>query len=130
MKQVMTLPKEPNYLAPDGSEIRLLPTVNGGGLALCELPVGGVSKPVYHRTVEEIWYFLEGKGEVWRKQADEPGDVVEVYHGISLTIPTGTQFQFRNTGVTPLKFIIATIPGWPGEQEAVAVPAGRWAVPE
>jgi quercetin dioxygenase-like cupin family protein len=62
------LPEKADYLAPDGSEIRLLPTMNGGGLAHCTLPPGGVSKPVYHRTVEEIWYCIKGDGEVWRKQ--------------------------------------------------------------
>ena len=29
------LPKDYDYLAPDGSEIRLLPEVAGGGLAHC-----------------------------------------------------------------------------------------------
>jgi mannose-6-phosphate isomerase-like protein (cupin superfamily) len=27
-------------------------------------------KPVYHLTVEQIWYCIAGDGEVWRKQAD------------------------------------------------------------
>jgi mannose-6-phosphate isomerase-like protein (cupin superfamily) len=42
---------------------------------------------------------------------------VDFYPGISLTIPTGTGFQFRNIGETPLKFIIAAMPPWPGEEE-------------
>ena len=25
------------------------------------------SSPVAHRSVEELWYILEGQGEVWRK---------------------------------------------------------------
>jgi len=36
---------EPSYLAPDGSEIRLLPNVRGGGLSHCTLPAGGFLKP-------------------------------------------------------------------------------------
>ncbi len=45
-----------DYLAPDGSEIRLLPNVNSGGLCHCTLPVGGVSKPVCHRSMAAYRY--------------------------------------------------------------------------
>lgn len=114
------LPEKYDYPAPDGSEIRLLPEVDGGGLAHCTLPPGGVSQAHKHKTVEEIWYFLSGEGEVWRKQGEQE-DVVDVSSGVSLTIPTGTHFQFRNTGREPLRFVIATIPPWPGEDEAVRV---------
>jgi len=99
--------------------------MNGGGLAHCTLPVGSTSKPVYHRTVEEIWYFFEGQGQVWRKQ-DDREKVVDVHPGLSLTIPTETHFQFRNTGTEPLKFISVTMPPWPGEDEAVALEEGKW----
>jgi hypothetical protein len=51
-----------DYLAPDGSEIRLLPEVGGGGLCHCILPVGKVSKAVSHKTVDEICYFLSCQG--------------------------------------------------------------------
>jgi mannose-6-phosphate isomerase-like protein (cupin superfamily) len=54
--------------APDGSEIRLLATEAQGATraSLCEvrLPAGATSRPVFHRTVEEIWYVLEGRGRV------------------------------------------------------------------
>ncbi|MEK6283898.1 MAG: hypothetical protein AABN95_26395 [Acidobacteriota bacterium] len=36
--KLKTLPEQYDYLAPDGSEIRLLPDVSGGGLAHCRLP--------------------------------------------------------------------------------------------
>lgn len=58
-----------DYLAPDGSEIRLLPTMKGGGLCHCTLPAGKTSSPVAHRQVEEIWFVISGDGEVWRKNA-------------------------------------------------------------
>jgi len=119
------LSEQYDYPAPDGSEIRLLPTIkNRGGLAHCTLPPGGVSSALTHRTVEEIWYFLSGQGEVWRKQGDRE-ECVDVAARVSLTIPLGTHFQFRNTGDEPLCFLIATMPPWPGEQEAVRVP-DRW----
>lgn len=116
--------KDYDHLAPDGSEIRLLSAVKGGGLAHCTLPKGKISAPVVHQTVEEIWYFLNGQGQVWRKfGAFERID--EVYSSVSLTIPLGTSFQFRNTGADDLCFIIVTIPNWPGPQEAVTV-QGFW----
>jgi mannose-6-phosphate isomerase-like protein (cupin superfamily) len=122
--EIKILPEKYDYLAPDGSEIRLLLDLKGGGLAHCTLPSGGVSSAVKHKTVEEIWYFLEGTGQVWRKQGDQNG-VVDLNPGVCVTIPVGTHFQFRNTGDGPLRFIIATTPPWPGEEEASTVD-GRW----
>jgi mannose-6-phosphate isomerase-like protein (cupin superfamily) len=118
------LPEEYDYPAPDGSEIRLLSQADGGGLAHCTLLVKGVSKLVAHKTVEEIWYFISGRGEVWRK-LDEMEAVTEVESGTSQVVPTGASFQFRNTGEEPLCFIIATIPRWPGAEEARPA-EGRW----
>jgi mannose-6-phosphate isomerase-like protein (cupin superfamily) len=113
-----------DYLAPDGSEIRLLPEVGGGGLCHCTLPPARVSKAVRHKTVNEIWYFISGKGQVWRKQGESEA-VDEVRQGTSLTIPCTTLFQVRNIGDESLCFLIATIPRWPGEDEAVEV-EGHW----
>ena len=110
--ETKVLAEDYDYLAPDGSEIRLLPTMNGGGLCHCTLPPGGVSAPVSHKTVEEIWYFLEGLGQVWRKQGDV-ASVVDVHPDVSLTIPVETHFQFRNTGNQPLRFVITTMPSCP-----------------
>jgi mannose-6-phosphate isomerase-like protein (cupin superfamily) len=119
------LSEDYDYLAPDGSEIRLLPTFDAGGLAHCLLPPAGVSSPVRHRSVEEVWFFLDGVGEVWRRRGDDER-VVQVHPGRSLGIPSGVAFQFRNTGSEPLRFLIATMPQWPGPDEAEAVRDGRW----
>lgn len=116
---------EYDLLAPDGSEIRLLHNLSGASVVHCALPVGAVSIPVRHRTVEEVWFFLAGEGQVWRKQG-ERDLVLEVHAGVSLTIPLGTQFQFRNTGDVPLEFIITTTPPWPGADEAIVLEAERW----
>ena len=116
---------EYDVLAPDGSQIRLLHQLDGASVAHCTLPVGAVSIPVEHRSVEEAWFFLAGTGQVWRKQGERE-QVLEVSPGISLTIPLGTQFQFRNSGDIALEFLIATAPPWPGEDEAVLLDAGCW----
>ena len=118
------LPEAYDALAPDGSEIRLLKDVEGGSLVHCVLRPGHTSMAVRHRTVEEIWHFLSGIGEFWRKLNDiEIVDVVAA--GTSLTIPLGAHFQFRNTGKVPLVLIIATMPPWPGNEEAIRV-ADYW----
>jgi mannose-6-phosphate isomerase-like protein (cupin superfamily) len=113
-----------DYIAPDGSEIRLLAEGLGGGLSHCMLPQGSVSKAVAHQTVEEIWYCICGHGQVWRKWGDAEL-TINVSPGSSLTIPKSTVFQFRNTGDAPLCFVIATIPRWPGPEEAIPQP-GKW----
>ena len=119
------LAKEYDTLAPDGSEIRLLSTTSRGSMVHCTLNPGETSAAVAHRTVEEVWYFLEGTGQVWRRKGDEER-VVDVAPGASLSIPVGAHFQFRTTGDHPLRFVIVTMPPWPGEHEAYRVP-GRWA---
>jgi mannose-6-phosphate isomerase-like protein (cupin superfamily) len=113
-----------DVLAPDGSEIRVLPATARASLAHGTLPPGGVSLAVTHRTVEEIWYAIEGQAEVWRKHGDHE-EVVTVGPGVALTIPLGTHFQFRTIGDQPFRFILCTIPPWPGPEEAVRVP-GNW----
>lgn len=113
-----------DYLAPDGSQIRLLSNGRNGGLCHCTLPAGATSAAISHATVEELWYFVGGVGEVWRSGLGEH-EYTQVEPGTSLVVPVRTAFQFRNTGDVPLVFIIATVPRWPGPQEAVAE-RGPW----
>ena len=124
------LPERPDVLAPDGSAVRILLRLSGGSMAHFELPAGQVSKAVTHRTVEEIWYVLEGEGEVWRQAADGEAQTVRVTPGTALTIPLGCRFQFRCTGDGALRFLCVTTPPWPGEQEAIVeAEAGAWQAP-
>jgi mannose-6-phosphate isomerase-like protein (cupin superfamily) len=115
--ELMSLPQSYDHIAPDGSEIRLLPTTPTGGLAHCTLGPGKTSKPKRHFRVEEIWFFLKGEGEVWRKYGSA-ASVIPVSAGTALTIPYQTHYQFRNTGKDPLEFVIVTLPAWPGPEEA------------
>ena len=116
------LPSQRTAVAPDGSDVRVLLGLAGGGMAHFELPANQVSRAVTHRTVEEIWYF--GRGEMWRSQ-DGRSALVDVYPGICLTIPLGTHFQFRSLGGEPLTAIGVTMPPWPGDGEAIPV-TGAW----
>ena len=111
-------------IAPDGSEVRLLATLKGGGLAHFTLPAGAVSKAVAHRSVEEIWYFLSGEGAMWRA-AEGKEKIEPIRAGDCVSIPVGTSFQFRADSGGPLVFVAVTMPPWPGEGEAAAV-EGMW----
>lgn len=120
------LAAEPDVIAPDGSEIRLIPGPRNGmaSLAHCTLSAGHVSKAVQHQTVEEVWHFLTGSGELWRSIEDLE-QVQSVHPGMSVTIPLGTHFQFRSTSEDDLTFLLVTTPPWPGDAEAVRV-ADHW----
>jgi len=111
-------------VAPDGSDVRLLPQTERGSMAHFSLAPGAISKAVAHRTIEEIWFFLGGRGRIWRR-LDEQEEVVDVYEGVSITIPTGTHFQFRSDSDKPLQAVAITMPPWPGEDEAYEV-EGIW----
>jgi mannose-6-phosphate isomerase-like protein (cupin superfamily) len=118
------LPAAPTTIAPDGSAVRVLLELAGGGMAHFELAPGETAKAVCHRTVEEIWFILSGTGEMWREQAGR-GEVAALTPGVCLTIPVGTRFQFRALGPEPLAAVAVTMPPWPGEDEAIMI-EGPW----
>lgn len=121
----------PDAIAPDGSLIYYrVDAAQRASLVEVVLPEGGVSRPVAHRTVEEIWYFLEGEGEVWLRDPDtERPSVKAVRPGDRVVIPTGHHFQFRSTGAGDLRFLCYTSPPWPGDDEAIRLAAGGWPAP-
>jgi len=101
------LSRERDAMATDGSDVRILQALSGGALAHFSLAPGHTSTAIVHRTVEEIWYFLSGRGEMWRKQ-DRREEVVSVEAGVCVTIPLGTHFQFRSIGNEPLTALATT----------------------
>ena len=112
------LPANPDYEAPDGSEIRLLLDTDAGGIAHARIAAGAVSRAVVHQTVDEIWYVLSGLGDLWRLgPAGE--ETVSINGETCLTIPHGIRFQFRARSSSPLEVLIGTFPRWPGADEAV-----------
>jgi len=116
---------EPDVVAPDGADVRVLGGVGRGGMAHFELAAGQVSVPVRHRTVDEIWYFVDGRGEMALRHGDVE-EVVAVGPGMCVTIPVGTRFQFRASDAGPLAAVGVTMPPWPGDGEAVRAD-GPWA---
>jgi mannose-6-phosphate isomerase-like protein (cupin superfamily) len=93
-------------------------------MAHFSLAPGVTSRAVTHRTVEEIWFVVSGRGEMWRASA-RGEEIVALEPDLALTIPRGARFQFRATGSGPLTIVGVTMPPWPGDDEAVAVD-GPW----
>jgi mannose-6-phosphate isomerase-like protein (cupin superfamily) len=116
--------------APDGSDVRVLTRLaDSVSMAHFEIGPGQTSVAVHHRSVGELWFVLRGRGAMWRRDAAGGEEVVELRAGTSVSIPLGTQFQFRSFGHEPLSALGVTVPGWPidpaAPDEAIAV-RGRW----
>ncbi len=120
----LTLPLDPTVVAPDGSDVRVLLGLQAGGMAHFQLAAGQTARAVVHRTVEEVWYVVGGRGEMWRR-AGEREEVTVLEPGVCLTIPLGTHFQFRAAPDQTVSAVAITMPPWPGPDEAVWV-AGPW----
>lgn len=114
-------------IAPDGSEVRFLAGVTRGGMASFSIGPGEVSIAVRHRTVEELWVFTRGRGEMW---ISPDGDISRlaavVQAGDSVRIPVRASFQFRSLGEEGLTAVGVTMPPWPGDGEAIRT-VGPWA---
>jgi mannose-6-phosphate isomerase-like protein (cupin superfamily) len=118
------LPTNPDVRAPDGSDVRVLLSLAGGGMAHFTLEEGSTSVAVHHRTVEELWYVLSGHGQMWQRRGGEE-TVADLGAGDCLTIPLGTSFQFRSLGPGAFTALGVTMPPWPGDGEAVRTD-GPW----
>ena len=123
------LPSSADATAPDASEVRVLLALAGGSAAHFRLAPAMVSRAGRHRRVEEIWYVLGGRGEMWRRDGRRE-EVVALEPDLCLTIPTGTAFQFRAAGDAPLSVFAVTMPPWPaGSEDEWLEVAPYWPVP-
>ena len=123
--ETMRLEEAMKVIAPDGGEVSVLPALEGGSFAHFALEPGKTSIAVTHQTVEEIWYVVSGRGEMWRRQGDHE-EVVELLPGVCLTIPLGTHFQFRSFGPGMLGAVAVTMPPWPTEGVEAYPVEGKW----
>ena len=119
-----SLPGHPDVVAADGLGVRLLVTGNGGSMAHFELAEGQTGRAVRHKTVEELWYVLEGRFEIWRNDVNG-GVPIEVGAGDSFCIPVGCSFQVKAATTDRIKVVAVTTPPWPGDDE-VEVVEGYW----
>ena len=90
-----------------------------------KVPAGeGGASDVQWAADGSAFFFLSGRGEMWRRRGDDEA-IVLVEAGVSVSIPVGTSFQFRSLGTEPLQAICVTMPPWPGMDEAYEVD-GLW----
>jgi mannose-6-phosphate isomerase-like protein (cupin superfamily) len=115
-------------IAPDGSEVRILCQTGRGSMAHFRLAPGAIARAVAHRTIDEVWFVVSGRGRMWLRHQGDGGDleeIVELRAGLSLSIPLGTHFQFHAADDAPLAAVGVAMPPWPGEDEAYVV-EGPW----
>ncbi len=118
------LPKKPDAKSPAGAYICFLMDGERGNMIHSTVPPRQVNKATVHATVSEFWYILEGHGEIWRDNGVE-SCITDLVPGISIDIPVGTAFQYRNISDIDLKFICIAMPPWPGDSEATFI-EGQW----
>lgn len=123
MKTTM-LPVRPEATSPAGADIRYLVAGPAGNMIHSTVPPHQVNRATVHATVSELWYVLEGHGEIWRDDGVE-SSVTSLVPGTSIDIPVGTAFQYRNVADVDLAFICVAMPPWPGDAEATRV-EGPW----
>lgn len=123
MKTTM-LPDRPDATSPAGAAIRYLVAGERGNMIQSTVPPHQVNRATVHATVSELWFVLEGQGEIWRDDGTE-SCVTPLVPGTSIDIPVGTTFQYRNVSDADLTFICVAMPPWPGDPEATHV-QGVW----
>ncbi len=69
--EVKQLPNRADYIALDGSEIRLLPNTKKGGCAHCSLPAGKTSKAISTKLLRKFGISVQvmEKWQQWENEA-------------------------------------------------------------
>ena len=96
------------FTTKDGSTIRELQHTEAQSLAEARLEPGGATERHYHARTEEIYFLLEGTGEMeldGERRRVEPGDAV--------LIPPGTWHQI--IAVDALRFLCCCAPPYSHE---------------
>jgi mannose-6-phosphate isomerase-like protein (cupin superfamily) len=109
------------FTTKDGSEIRELlahrnSCIQKQSLAEARLPPGASTTPHYHPLTEEIYYILEGNGQM--RIGEETRDVAP---GDAIAIPPGAIHTILNTGTATLKFLCCCAPPYE-DQDTALVP--------
>jgi mannose-6-phosphate isomerase-like protein (cupin superfamily) len=100
------------FTTKDGSEIRELLShrnscIKNQSLAEARLPPGKSTTPHYHVRTEEIYYILEGAG-----QMTIGGESRTVGPGDAIAIPPGAIHTITCTSPSPLKFLCCCAPAY------------------
>jgi mannose-6-phosphate isomerase-like protein (cupin superfamily) len=98
------------FVTADGSTIRELAGLPTGGtvnqsLAEASLEPGQATDRHYHAETEEIYFVLEGEGEL-----ELDGDRARVHPGDAVPISPGAWHQIVNVGERPLRILCCCAP--------------------
>ena len=109
---IYNINRVPAFKTKDGSEIRELlahrnSSIRNQSLAEARLPAGTSTMPHLHPKAEEIYYILEGEGEMIIVN-----DKREVFPGDAIAIPPGAAHQIINRGNGELKFLCCCAPAY------------------
>jgi mannose-6-phosphate isomerase-like protein (cupin superfamily) len=104
--EVTSLADAEPFTTKDGSTIRELHHTAAQSLAEATLEPGGTTQRHFHRQSEEIYFVLEGSGEI-----ELDGERREVGPGAAVLIPPGAWHQIRAGGL-PLRFLCACAPAY------------------
>jgi mannose-6-phosphate isomerase-like protein (cupin superfamily) len=108
--EIRSLTQAESFTTKDGSTIRELlglPTSSARNQSLAEatLPPGGATERHYHLESEEIYYLVEGTGEM---ELDD--ERCPVAPGDAVLIPPGAWHQIRAAAGGPLRFLCCCAP--------------------
>jgi len=98
------------FTTKDGSTIRSLvdlatAPVRNQSLAEATVAPGAATQRHYHRESEEIYYVVEGEGEL-----ELDGERVSVRAGDAVLIPPGAWHEIRASEAGPLRFLCCCAP--------------------
>jgi mannose-6-phosphate isomerase-like protein (cupin superfamily) len=112
---VKNLNQVESFITMDGSEIRELlahrnSCIRNQSLAEARVAPGNRTAPHYHRTTEEIYYILEGQGEMTIDDATQSVGPLD-----AIAIPPRAVHSILNTGSQPLVFLCTCAPAYDHE---------------
>lgn len=93
-------PRGQTGIRSPGHLTRVFPPSRTKACAFCTLHAGETPRAMPHRSVEEILFVLQGRGQPWRKRGAAK-QVVNLVPGSCAAILTGVHGQFRNSGREP-----------------------------
>jgi mannose-6-phosphate isomerase-like protein (cupin superfamily) len=104
-----------SFITADGSSIRELAGIPSGNainqsLAEATVPPGGETVEHFHRTSEEIYYFVAGAGRMRLGEVED-----DVRAGDTVVIAPGLRHKLFNPGAEPLVLLCCCAPPYSDE---------------
>jgi mannose-6-phosphate isomerase-like protein (cupin superfamily) len=113
--QRVRLEDRESFITADGSSIRELAGIPSGNainqsLAEATVPPGGETVEHFHRTSEEIYYFVAGAGRMRLGEVED-----DVRAGDTVVIAPGLRHKLFNPGAEPLVLLCCCAPPYSDE---------------